>query len=816
MSTYQRGQLNHRGLDLPLLFALRLQSWRTRLAIVGGATILYVLLFVAGFALFGAGEAAVALLPVVVAGWLLGRRAGFAAGLASILVNTPLLHLVGIPGWDALVRVGGGPGTVLLIVMGWCAGGLGELLAAWRTRSRILACEQEQLAADMAARLQMETTLQRQNGYLTALHETALALVKRLDLADLLEPIVARATTLVGTPHGYLYLVEPATNTLTLKVGTGAFQQYVGHTLARGEGLAGKVWQTGQPLVVSDYADWPGRVTFVDRSQFQVITGVPLTAESQVVGVLGLAHRDGGRTFTDEDLTLLQRFAQLASIALENARLFTAAQRELTERQRAEAALRASEHQYRELFVAARRQAQELALLDQVRTALTREVDLPNLFRTVVEAIAATFGYTQVSLYLCRNDVLVLQHQVGYDQLITHIPITQGVSGRVVRTATPVLLEDVRMDATFLGAIDGIVSEICVPLIAQDQIVGILNVESTRGVRLGPADLQLILAVSMQVNIAIGRARLYMRVHESEARYRSVIAALSEGIVVLDADGHIRTCNASAEQILGIPAAQLLQRTSFDLVWAAIHEDGSPFPAETHPAMVTLRTGVPQTNVIMGVHKPDGTLTWIAINTQPLGEPDATQPSAVVASFADITERKQLEEVLWTQALRDPLTGLFNRRYLAEALERELAYAEATETSVGVMMVDLDHFKQFNDTYGHAAGDALLGEVGQFLQTQVRKEDTVCRYGGEEFTVILRGASLEDTRWRAEQVRAGVKQVQVAYEGQILDPVSLSVGVAVYPDHGISSTILVQLADTALYQAKVSGRDRVVVAGTIL
>jgi putative methionine-R-sulfoxide reductase with GAF domain len=345
-----------------------------------GATVGYLLLFWLCFAIFAAGAAALAVLPVALAGWLLGRRAGFIAGLLSIPLNTLLLNLAGIHGWDAIIRTGGGPGTMMLLVMGVGVGWVGDLTAQLHAQARILAHEHAQLMMQMTERTQIEATLQQQNGYLNALHETALALVNRLEVADLLEAIVARATALVGTPHGYLYLYEPETSTLTLKVGKGDFLGYLGHRLSQGVGLAGKVWHSGQSLVVPDYAAWPGRAAQFDQTPFHAVVGVPLTSGSQVMGVLGLAHRDTQRTFTDEDITLVQRFAQLASIALENARLFTAARLELTERHRAEAALRASEQRSRELFVAAQRQAQELALLDQIRTALARELDLTTIF----------------------------------------------------------------------------------------------------------------------------------------------------------------------------------------------------------------------------------------------------------------------------------------------------------------------------------------------------------------------------------------------------------------------------------------------------
>ncbi len=147
---------------------------------------------------------------------------------------------------------------------------------------------------------------------------------------------------------------------------------------------------------------------------------------------------------------------------------------------------------------------------------------------------------------------------------------------------------------------------------------------------------------------AVERATGALR--ESEERYRSVIAAMEEGIILHDADGSIRACNASAERILGVTAERMRGRTSLEPEWRLIHEDGSPFPNDTHPAALTLQTGKPCLNVIMGVNKPGGTLTWVSINTQPLFRSGEATPRAVVASLADITEQKRTQEALAAEA----------------------------------------------------------------------------------------------------------------------------------------------------------------------
>jgi diguanylate cyclase (GGDEF)-like protein/PAS domain S-box-containing protein len=172
----------------------------------------------------------------------------------------------------------------------------------------------------------------------------------------------------------------------------------------------------------------------------------------------------------------------------------------------------------------------------------------------------------------------------------------------------------------------------------------------------------------------------------------------------------------------------------------------------------------------------------------------------------------RLQETLQHLSVRDPLTGLYNRRYMEESLARELRRAERQGKPLGIIMVDIDHFKRFNDTCGHDAGDALLKELGSLLQRRIRAGDIACRYGGEEFTVVLLDASPETTQRRAEEIREAAKQLKVQHAARILDPVTLSLGVATYPQNGDTRDALMQNADVALYRAKQEGRDRVCAA----
>jgi diguanylate cyclase (GGDEF)-like protein len=177
---------------------------------------------------------------------------------------------------------------------------------------------------------------------------------------------------------------------------------------------------------------------------------------------------------------------------------------------------------------------------------------------------------------------------------------------------------------------------------------------------------------------------------------------------------------------------------------------------------------------------------------------------------SQLAEIDRLHRQASDQANRDALTGLYNRRYLDSTLERELARCKREGRPLSLMMMDLDHFKQVNDTYGHQGGDEILKEIGALLASHARAGDIACRYGGEEFTLLLPNMPLDAAMERAEQLRAEFAAMAVRF-GEFAIRSTLSIGIAVYPEHGKLPDELTQRADLALYRAKAEGRNRVVV-----
>jgi two-component system, cell cycle response regulator len=176
----------------------------------------------------------------------------------------------------------------------------------------------------------------------------------------------------------------------------------------------------------------------------------------------------------------------------------------------------------------------------------------------------------------------------------------------------------------------------------------------------------------------------------------------------------------------------------------------------------------------------------------------------------NMLEVRLLYKTMRNLSIRDPLTGLFNRRYMEEALALELHRTKRNDAQLAVIMIDIDHFKQFNDDFGHDGGDAILRALGAFFKEQVRGSDIACRYGGEEFILILSPSTAEGARQRAEKIREDARLLSVSHANRNLGAITLSLGVAIFPDHASEAEAIVKAADVALYQAKRGGRNRVV------
>ncbi len=200
---------------------------------------------------------------------------------------------------------------------------------------------------------------------------------------------------------------------------------------------------------------------------------------------------------------------------------------------------------------------------------------------------------------------------------------------------------------------------------------------------------------------------------------------------------------------------------------------------------------------------------------KPLTESQERTLKTLAEHLALAAANLNMRETLRIQSIRDPLTGLFNRRYMEESLERELRRSIRKESPLAVMMVDIDHFKRTNDLFGHEAGDAVLREMAKLFQMQLRGEDIASRYGGEEFLLILPETGTEAALECAERLLRATAGLQLQHYGETLDGFSISIGLSCYPQNGVRVDVLMRAADAALYQAKDQGRNRVITAETL-
>jgi diguanylate cyclase (GGDEF)-like protein/PAS domain S-box-containing protein len=422
----------------------------------------------------------------------------------------------------------------------------------------------------------------------------------------------------------------------------------------------------------------------------------------------------------------------------------------------------------------------------------------------VVESIANGYGFTHVSLYLVEDDHLVMQHQVGYgDVSVLRIPVSRGIMGRVARTGQTEHLADVTQDPVFIEALPGIVSEICVPLFDRGAIAGVLNVESTGGVVLTEEELRVIEALGEYVSIAIERARLLAEARQSQEQFQTFMDHSPSVAFIKDPSGRLLFVNAAHEREFGVTAEELVGKTTVE--WLG---DELGAPLREHDLRV-LESGE-ATEVVETVPGLKGVRHWLS-HKFPI--PDWRGGYLLGGVALDITERMRAEEAMRELTVRDELTGLYNRREMYRLLNEEVSRHVRYGRPTSLLMLDIDHFKRVNDTYGHQVGDEALKWIASLIVRAARSLDRPIRYGGEEFAVILPETTQEEAHKLAERLRRLIISHPFLHTsgngGMVLD-MTVSVGVASLPGVNRTAEALINGADRALYDAKRRGRNCVV------
>ncbi|MDR3588781.1 MAG: diguanylate cyclase [Negativicutes bacterium] len=531
-----------------------------------------------------------------------------------------------------------------------------EIRVVHRTQE-LQATNEELIASDEELRQQYEKVLareeeiDRQNVVLTSLHETALGLMQRLELSDLLRTIAVAATELVGTEHGYISLVIEEKGVFERKIGLGCYAPDVGRQIKVTEGIVGQVYKTAKLMVIEDYSTWEQRLPDPFFDSLHSVVQVPLKAGDRVIGTFGLAFLTPDRRFSDSDVAMLNRFAELASIALDNATLITSYRSEIQERKQAEKLQKA---------------------LYLISETVSSSDNLQELYRSVHTIIGELIPARNFAIALYDEQTATLHFPYRIDERDGNPgsrKLTKGLPEYIIRTAQP--------------------------LFANPEV----------------------------------RAEL-------------------------EAGGEVVMTGTAPADWLGVP----------------------------------LKTG---NNKVFGV---------MSVQTFAEGarytEKDKEILVFVSNQVAMAIKRKQAEETSKYLGIHDILTGLYNRAFFEEEIERfkQDRYLPAT-----VVMCDIDGLKLVNDTFGHAAGDALLVATAKVIRQIVRKGDVAARIGGDEFAIFLPRADETVAQSLAGRLRTQIETYNQQGAGV---PLSVSFGYAVghTPENSVEK--LLKEADDNMYREK--------------
>ena len=549
--------------------------------------------------------------------------------------------------------------------------------------------------------------------------------------------------------------------------------------------------------------------------------GVPLIVHKRVLGILALASIQADY-FTEKHARLVSAFADQVVVAIENARLYAAEQRRVEESD----ALRAT-------------------LAD-----ISSELELAKLLQAVLERAATLLNAQGGELGLFRKEEKVIEivasYNLGEDFTGKLLSIGEGAMGKAAETFEPVIIDDYsqwpgRSLQYPQGAWHGVIA---VPMQIGGRLVGAISmVDFDEKRKFTASDQRLLSLFAQQAAIAVENARLYQSTRHAADR-RAVLHKVSQEIVAvrLDPETIYTAIHQAAGALMATEAFAITlydkNSDSIDAVYLIDQQGRSPnqrFPADRGISGRIIQSGksfyipdmLEELGKIDAVHYGDPIVvrSILAVPMRLGGEitgmlsaqsydphaytPDDQRLLEMLASYAAIAlDNSRLLKEVQRLAITDPLTEIYNRRHLFELGQREFSRARRFERTLAVMMLDIDHFKRVNDTFGHAMGDQILFELCQRLQEGIRDVDILGRYGGEEFTIILPETEIPAARKIAERLRRRVRTLKAKDDRQEI-PITVSIGIACIKADTADIHALIADADAALLKAKQSGRNRI-------
>jgi diguanylate cyclase (GGDEF)-like protein len=485
---------------------------------------------------------------------------------------------------------------------------------------------------------------------------------------------------------------------------------------------------------------------------------------------------------------------------------------------------------------------QKVAILYDASQAVLSTFDLDEVLQQILTIARDYFHLQNVAILLLDKETneLYPRRQIGWDAGHDDIrlPLGRGVSGTAAKLKRPIYVPNVSKDSRYVSSAAKTRSELAVPLMVRDEVVGVLDCQSEKLDFFDKETIDLLTLFSTQASMALQNARLYSLERQRASQLEAINAIAQQTTAVLDLKELLLKVCSLIQQAFHVSHVSVLLKEDDDLVLRAHHgsltlrvPEGGRLAAGAGlwgRALATARTVIEddvkmapdyigfyaetRSRMCIPLVSFGQTLGVLVLDSTEKGAFRAgdTQPLESVADIcATAIQNAHYVERVQQLAYLDGLTGIFNRRFFELRIAEEIERSRRFGSGMALIMIDIDQFKRLNDEFGHLLGDEVLRQVSSIFHQQLRKIDVVCRYGGEEFAILLSQTNPQHALGVAEKLRRLVESWQ--FPG-VPRPVTISAGTATYPDHGCTRDDLVRSADAGMYAAKQAGRNRAVLA----